>query len=453
MSQASSGFTSITTRSSHQTPRMTRDVASSDRRRLGGGRRNRGGVAFYGHFNASNFGNESTLKAVLYNFRRFCPTAKVLCVSTGRPEDDSLRYGLEVVPIQRSVATSWLPRHPVLRKLCRFAMEIPGEPFRLMSMFATLRKVDMFVVPGTGLLNDAYGLLNWGPLNLFKWVLMAKVSGCRVAFVSVGAGPIYRRLGRWLVRAALALADNRSYRDLSSKRYLESIGFCRDRDPVLPDLAFSLPPIPARTEAVEGAARPVVGLGVMVSASRYGNDGRSDALFDGYMDSLVDFVRRVVGKGYSVRLLSGDVGDVHARTAFGSMLRDRLPAGSRKFVLDEPVSSVADVFAQIAATDFVVATRFHNIVFALIHEKPVISVSFHHKCDSLMDGMGLSGYRLGMNELEADRLADLFASLEANADEVRDTIKAKLGLYRAALDGEYALLFDRQRSERPGGTA
>jgi polysaccharide pyruvyl transferase WcaK-like protein len=71
----------------------------------------------------------------------------------------------------------------------------------------------MLVVPGTGLLTDAYGLLSWGPYNMFKWSLAAKLRCCKLVFVSVGAGPIYSALGRWLVKSALSLADFRSYRD------------------------------------------------------------------------------------------------------------------------------------------------------------------------------------------------------------------------------------------------
>jgi hypothetical protein len=72
---------------------------------------------------------------------------------------------------------------------------------------------EMLIVPGTGLLTDAYGLLGWGPYNLMKWTLAARLRGCRVLFVSVGAGPLYSTLGRFCMRFALALADYRSFRD------------------------------------------------------------------------------------------------------------------------------------------------------------------------------------------------------------------------------------------------
>ena len=71
-------------------------------------------------------------------------------------------------------------------------------------------------------MTDAFGLSHWGPYSLFKWVLMAKLRRCRVLFVSVGAGPIDRTLGRILVKATLSLADYRSYRDEASSDCLRS---------------------------------------------------------------------------------------------------------------------------------------------------------------------------------------------------------------------------------------
>ncbi len=104
-----------------------------------------------------------------------------------------------------------------------------------------LRRIDMLIIPGTGLLTDAYGFVSWGSYSMFKWSLMAKVCRCKLLFVSVGAGPIYGALGRCFVKSALSFADFRSYRDKSTMQYLKGIGFRTDNDRVYPDLVFSLP--------------------------------------------------------------------------------------------------------------------------------------------------------------------------------------------------------------------
>ena len=55
-------------------------------------------IAFFGHFDSTNFGNESTLQAILYNLRRFQPAAEVTCISTG-PEATVATHHIEAVPI------------------------------------------------------------------------------------------------------------------------------------------------------------------------------------------------------------------------------------------------------------------------------------------------------------------------------------------------------------------
>ena len=99
----------------------------------------------------------------------------------------------------------------------------------------------MLIVPGTGILGEFRDRPLGMPLALFGWCLAAKLCGARIAFVSVGAGPIEHPLSRWLIKSAAAMAQYRSYRDTSSKKFMESIGFDTRNDAVYPDLAFKLP--------------------------------------------------------------------------------------------------------------------------------------------------------------------------------------------------------------------
>src|SRR5262249_43437918 len=172
-------------------------------------------IAFFGHFDSSNFGNESTLQAILYHLRRFHPDAEVVCISTG-PEATVATHQIEAIPIAETFAKFWLPENPFLRVVRRVCIGIPSELYRWAEGLVKLRRIDMLIIPGTGLLTDACGLTIWGPYNMFKWSLMAKLCRCKLLFVSVGAGPIYGALGRFFVKSALSLANFRSYRDKST---------------------------------------------------------------------------------------------------------------------------------------------------------------------------------------------------------------------------------------------
>lgn len=396
-------------------------------------------IALFGHFDSTNFGNESTLAAMLYHLRSFQPDAEVTCISTG-PEATIATHHIEAIPLYETFLKSWVPRNPMTKMLRKIFVGLPSVPYRWVRGLMRLRSTDALIIPGTGLLTDAYGLTGWGPYNLFKWSLIAKICRCKLFFVSIGAGPVYGTLGRWLVRSILHFADYRSYRDASTKQYLEGIGFRSDNDRVYPDLAFSLPETAIPRNGNKGG-RPVVGLGVMLYAGRYSVADPSDRIYAAYLDNLAVVVQWLLANGYDVRLLLGDLVDAHATQAFRDLLRQRLSAQEEERIIDEPINSVEELLSQIAATEIIVATRFHNVLLALLCDKPVIAISFHHKCTSLMSAMGLSNYCLDINDLNADRLIEKFRNLEANASGVRLLVKEKQSKFRKELDEQYKLIF------------
>lgn len=404
-------------------------------------------IAVFGHFDGTNLGNEATLKAALYHLRRLHPDAEVIGVCTG-PETTAATYHIKAIPIARTYVKFWAPRNP-LAKLARKICVVIGEPFRWFEGIASLWGADMLIVPGTGLLTDAYGLWDWGPYSLLRWATIAKICRCRLAFISVGAGPFHSAIGKLCAKSFLSLADFRSYRDEASRLCLQGIGFSADGDRVFPDLAFSLPKdaISPRDGAMGAGA--VIGLGVMAWADKYSKHGRDAAAQSSYLQSFGKLARWLLARGYNIRLLIGDFTDEPAKQA----LLQSIGPYDQSRVINEPIRSVDDLMSQIAATDAVVATRFHNIILALLCEKPVISVSFHHKCDALMDAMGLSDYRLNSGDLEPETLIETFRRLEANADSLKAVIKERNKRFRDALDQQYRLVLDgtQGRSLAPSG--
>ncbi len=159
------------------------------------------------------------------------------------------------------------------------------------------------------------------------------------------------------------------------------------------------------------------------------------------MENLARFVEWLLDRRYDIRLLSKDISDMHARQEFRSLLRAQLSADDETRIFDEPASSVEDVLSQIASTDIVVATRFHNVLFSFLCTKPVISISFHHKCVSLMSAMGMSEYCLDINDLESSNLIEKFCDLERNSDRIKSSITEEVRQFREALDRQYELIF------------
>jgi polysaccharide pyruvyl transferase WcaK-like protein len=270
---------------------------------------------------------------------------------------------------------------------------------------------------------------------------MAKIRGCQIFFVSVGAGPLHSLIGRWLVKSALALADFRSYRDNETKAFLRSNGAGRETDKVFPDLAFSIVDELSPTVANPNRRRPVVGVGLMLYHGRLSSDQERESTYTAYLEQLAVLVKWLLARDYDIRLLIGELSDNSVTAEFKALLRSRLENYDAERIIDEPALSVEDLLAQLSQTDVVVATRFHNILLALALNKPAICVSFHQKCTSLMHDMGLQEYCQDIKQLNAEKLIEQFCKLETNAGSLKAMIRQKVTDCRKALDEQYDLIF------------
>jgi polysaccharide pyruvyl transferase WcaK-like protein len=397
-------------------------------------------IWFFGHFGGDNFGNEITLQTILHHLHLRVPDAKVACICSG-PEALGATQRIETVPIGRRFVKPWRLRSRLARWLRRVFIGGPSELCRWLEAFKTLKSGDILIVPGTGLLTDACGLTGWGPYNVFKWSMVAKLRGCQLLFVSVGAGPLGSRLGKYFVKSALSIANFRSYRDEASMAHLKDIGFRTNGDRVYPDLAFSLPEIAIPHDGERRAGRPVVGLGLMTYDGMYGTEKPSNGKYQEYLDNLVVFAGWLLAHDYVVRLLIGDLHDRSVSDEFKSLVRASHEGYDEEQILDRPPLSVEELLAQIAATDIVVATRFHNALLALVLNKPVVAISFHSKCASLMSDMDLAEYCLDINHLSADGLIQQFQEVDRNAENLKLSIRQRVEQSRKALDEQYKLIF------------
>jgi polysaccharide pyruvyl transferase WcaK-like protein len=179
----------------------------------------------------------------------------------------------------------------------------------------------------------------------------------------------------------------------------------------------------------------------MVYAGKYSVATPNHRTYSAYLDNLITFAKWLLAREYDVRLLIGDVPDLQARQEFRDLLKEHLSLAENERIIDEPICSVETLLSQIVATDIVVATRFHNVLLALLCDKPVISISFHHKCESLMGVMGLLEYCLDINAFQADNLIEKFCKLETKLDIIKASTRAKAMEFRAALDEQYEYIF------------
>jgi len=386
-------------------------------------------ITMFGLFGSGNLGNEGSLEAMVGFLRRQRPEAEISCVC-GEPEVVKQTFGIDTLPIRRNGPATGLSG-----SINRLLLKIPGKLADFVQTVSRIRKSDVMIFPGTGILDD-FGERPAGmPYDIFKWCLAARLVGTRIAFVSIGAGPIRNRLSRFLMTSAARLAHYRSYRDLQSREFMESVGLDTRGDAIYPDLAFGLPaPIPSprtRTEALR------VGVGVMAYRGWYGFAEGGQSILSGYIGKLAHFVVHLLDSGHDVRLLIGDEEDSIAVDALRAAVGGLRP-GSR--LAHEQVHSLGDVMGQMALTDIVVATRFHNIVCALMMRRPTISLSYARKNDVLMEEMDLGEYCQHVETFNVETLIAQFSQLAAAREKYEQAIGERLVVFREQVDRQDACL-------------
>ena len=405
-------------------------------------------IAFFGIFGVENLGNECTLQAILHNAREGLPGGTFYGISY-QPEDTSRRHKVAAVPIparydQSRASRAPVPRSGGLGRLLRVVfLRIPGELLDWVRAIRILRGTHLMIMTGTGMLTDYATSASGYPYDVFKWAAAARLAGCKVRFVGIGVGPIYSRLSRWLIKRALSLADYRSFRDQFSKNRIKKNGFDSDRDPVFPDLAFSLPPdiFPQRPNRTR--QKRLVGLGIMDHRDIHiATLEEQEAAYAAYLKKMCDFVSWLLEHGYAIRILQGDSRyDRHARSDLRAKLEERGIHYDQAGIIDEDCATVEELLPQIADADIIVSPRFHNLLLGLMLNIPVVSISYDPKNDALLEGVGLGKYRQPLSGLDVRKLIDQFMDLEAHADQIKPVIRKAASENRSLLEEEYRLVF------------
>lgn len=380
-------------------------------------------VGLFGLLGSGNLGNDGSLEAVLGYLRTDHPEAVVdaLC---GGPEAVTARFGIPATRLHWNRA-----EYRTASRAGAVAAKGLGKLVDVFRTAAWVRRHDVVIVPGMGVLEATLPLRPWGfPYSLFLLCASGRLLGTRVALVGVGAAEIGNRPTRALVRWSARLAAYRSYRDVQSRDAMRAMGVDTTRDAVYPDLAFSLPTPPA--SAPPGPPGRVC-VGVMDFHGGNDDRARAEEIHRRYLDGTIRFVRALVEDDRPVRLLTGDQCDAPVVAAI-------LDAVDSPLVTAAGAASLAGLMKETAAADTVVATRYHNLICALKTGTPTLALSYAAKSDALMAEMGLGAYCHPAREVDAGRLLEQFRELEKRSAELRQTLTERNQSASRQLDDQFA---------------
>jgi polysaccharide pyruvyl transferase WcaK-like protein len=433
-------------------------------------------IGVLGHVGNGNLGDEAIISVVIQNIKRRWPSAEIRCF-TSNPEDTRERHGVTAFPIRRIEGieghatadnrgqsgfreTTWLSRllervriglksvslvHHCLKGFQRTWQVLRAslkEPGFLLQSHRNLRGIDLLIVAGSQQLIDYVAGGPWNhPYTLFKWVLLAKARKTRVAFMSVGAGPVQSALGRFFIRNCLLLADYRSCRDEVSGKCIEQLGV-PGQNPVFPDLAYSL----CVKEGVPGthssSTRPFIGINPLpFSDPRYWT-GASANTYDTYIREIANFALWLIQRGYAVLFFPTQLrADPPAIEAVRIHMKRTSTPNFEKHVIDYPVHTFDELITAISMTDLTIATRYHGVVMSYLLNKPVLGIAYASKTNDLMAQMGQAEYALDILRCELKSLQERFVSLESRKAAIKREIAQRVSTHRKALDVQYDQVF------------
>jgi polysaccharide pyruvyl transferase WcaK-like protein len=381
-------------------------------------------VGLIGLFGIGNSGNDGSLEAVIAAIRARRPDARLVCICP-EPAMVGCQHGLD----GRALASP-PPTHPAARLLDRLTLTVPRRIAHLWLAWRGLGGIDVLLFPGTGVLDDMGTGPGGMPMTIFIWCMAARLRRRRIAFVSVGAGPINHRMSRWLMKMAAAAAVYRSYRDEASREFMASIGLRTEKDGVYPDVAFGLP-LPSRTPPALHNP-PTIAIGVMAYYGWAFDPVLGDPIYRAYLGKLASLTAQLVDRGCRVRLLTSDTRDgtaVEELVAGLSMPHRRNP----RLAVAPPTYTLRELMGQLADVSAVVATRFHTVVCALMLARPTISLGYAAKNDVLMRDVGLGDYCQHAETFDLGALTQQLDRLLQSRAKVQDELAAAVARYRTLL--------------------
>lgn len=387
-------------------------------------------VGLFGLLGSGNIGNDGSLEAVLGFLRDRHPDARLELMCAGARQVTE-RYGLAATPLnwfRAEYRTASGPRAILGKAL--------GKVVDAVRTARWVRRQDVVIVPGMGVLEATLPLRPWGfPYAMFLLCASARCVGTRTALVGVGAEVIARPAVRWLVVRAARLATYRSYRDAHSRSAMGRMGVDTSGDAVYPDLAFALPVPP-----VAPAATGTVGVGLMAYHGGNEDRGRATEIHRAYVDGMKRFVRWLVDRGRTVRLFTGDQADRAVVEEIVADLRASRPGLDPARLVAEPTATLPELLRQMASVDVVVATRYHNVLCALKLCRPTLCIGYAAKHEVLMASAGLGEFCHSARELDLDRLKERFVALEGRSGQLRETMSARNRWNAELLEEQFSAL-------------
>lgn len=357
-------------------------------------------IGLIGNYGHRNLGDEALLSGAIISAIEMANLAPDnIVVISDDAEDTMRRFGQSGIDVRQF-------KRLLQGRLLRL-------PLVLADIFRALRGLDWVVFGGGGLLNDS----NRTAVPLFAITcLLARLRGARIAWWSIGIGPLHGRMHRRLARRVLASSDFVTVRDQASA----DIGFdlLGKSPPIAPDLAHALD-MPTSVAADDCV--------VAVSVIPYQKPGSwfaaDEKHYAEYCAKMVALVQSLLAYRDDLIVRLFPVSLDQDRSAIDDILAlGALSPGSR-IEVTKP-ESPSDLLEGFKGVSVVVATRLHSAVLATVSGVPLVTIAYQPKVESYTKELAIDTPCFGIDTFAADAVVDSVVAVLEKGEQVGGRIRA-----------------------------
>lgn len=326
--------------------------------------------------------------------------------------------------------------HPSLLGLETPSALIKGRFWRHLN---ELRKTDLFVLGGGGILRDN---TNWrNLLRLLDEIWYAKMLGKKVMLYGIGVGPFKTTLGRKLIGASVRMCDLVTVRSQRGAQLLREVGVDPQRIHVVCDPAFLLAPRAPADPALQALFEPgkkTIGFYPTFALETLHKGEQFDELAKA-LDALAEDPEvRLVAVPMSVRENRPD--DVTTARCIQARMKHpqrlhiyekRLDAAELKWVTSQAVLNLT--------------VRLHAMIFSLGCNVPVVAVNYEPKVANVFNEFNEPQYLVEMQAGMGERLT---AAIRLALREL-PAYGARIREHRAHVNASAMRTFDLMRELYP----
>jgi polysaccharide pyruvyl transferase CsaB len=317
---------------------------------------------------------------------------------------------------------------------------LKGNLFRHL---AEIRRADLFVLGGGGLLRDNTNSRNL--LRLLDEIWFAKLFRKKTMLYAIGVGPFKTKLGKWLIGLTVKHCDLVTVRSEHCAMLLRELGIDAGNIHVVADPAFLLesqaPMDPDLFKLFEGGKK--VGFYPTFALLRWWHDDAHLKRFAAALDALVESEGiEIVAMPMSV--LADGFDDVKTARVIQALMKHpeamqiydkRLTAPELKWASGQAIMNIT--------------VRLHAMIFSLGCDVPVVAINYEPKVGNVFAEFGMPECLVTID----DELAETLAAAGRNCVRNLDAYSARISQRRAITAAAAAKTFDLMASLCQSGDA